>query len=92
MSYLEGCRRAKRVREGIVEQRPTARAKKKRLPKPWAVFLSWGFTRGSKFVAVREFAKEEEAIRFADKERRMWNHIQSDRVWVANNGEDRQRT
>ena len=87
-TYREECLKAKRVREGIVELRLVPIRKRKKIDKPWTVYVLWPLRvrillrdrNPCSLVAEYEFAKEDQAVRFADKKRREYYT-----AWVANN-------
>ena len=91
-TYREECIKAKRVREGIIELRPVPIRKRKKIDKPWTVYvLSTFFPKRlfglgkdfSRFMAEYNFPTEDQATRYADKMNR--RGYEGRYVRVANN-------
>jgi hypothetical protein len=90
-SYKEGCLKAKRKREGVVDQKEKSGAKKKKIDKPWVAYTCWTFqilmpkSKEKSIYPLGKWATEDQAIAYVEKQRRIYNGLMSgDRFWVVN--------
>lgn len=81
-------------KRGVIPQRERnlPDKKNKKSAKHWVVYRlwkwSWSSKPNTKNISEYSFAKEEDAIRYAERIRRRWlgfDSLPADEVWVANN-------